>query len=176
MSTINTKRGGKRLNAGRPKGLGKFGEATKPIRVPISKLDKIYKYIDNSFYSIPFYSNKISAGFPSPAEDYIDSRLDLNDLLIKNPNSTFFLKVAGDSMLKASINDGDILLVDKSLEAKHNDIVIAVLDNEFTVKRLYKKDGKILLIPENDKYKPINIEKDKELAIWGVVTSVIHKL
>jgi len=169
-------RGGKRQNAGRPKGFGKFGETTKAIRVPISKLNKVYTYINNNFYSIPLYSNRISAGFPSPADDYIDTKLDLNELLIKNPNATFFLKVAGDSMIKASINDGDILVVDKSINPKHNSIVIAVLEGELTVKRLYKKNNKILLVPENDNYKNIEIKDLNNLKIWGVVTGVIHKL
>jgi len=169
-------RGGKRTNAGRPKGQGKFGETTKAIRVPISKLNKIYSYINNNFYNIPLYVNSISAGFPSPADDYIDSKLDLNELLIKNPNSTFFLKVAGDSMIEASINDGDILVVDKHLKPKHNDVIIAVLEGELTVKRLYKKNNKILLIPENKKYQSIEIKETNDFKIWGVVTSVIHKL
>lgn len=169
-------RGGFRKNAGRPKGQGKFGETTKAIRIPISKIEDVLSYVNNSSYKLPLYSCRISAGFPSPAEDYIEDRLDLNQHLVKNPNATFFVKVAGDSMIKASINDGDILVVDRSLEAKHGNVVIAVLENELTVKRLFNQNKRILLMPENDKYDPIAVENLDYLSIWGVVTNVIHKL
>lgn len=169
-------KGGKRLGAGRPKGQGKFGETTKAVRIPISKLDDVFEYINNNCYKLPLYLSNVSAGFPSPAEDYVDKKLDLNEYLIKNPSSTFFLKVSGDSMINAGINDGDILLVDKSLNASHGSVVIAIVDDLLTVKRLYKKNGQIKLMPENDKYSPIEINENSVLSLWGVVTNVIHKV
>lgn len=124
----------------------------------------------------PLYSHKISAGFPSPADDHIEQTLDLNQHLIPHPVSTFFLKVTGDSMINAHIQENDILVVDKSLTPKNDDIVIAVFHGELTVKRLLiHKNGDIFLKPENDKYPIIHIPSPDELVIWGVVTSVIHQ-
>ncbi len=126
--------------------------------------------------SRPFFVAKISAGFPSPAEDYIERKLDLNEYLIKNPSATFFVKVSGNSMINAGINDGDILVVDRSHDAADNRIVIAVVNGEFTVKRLLKKNSKMFLMPENENFKPIEINETMEASIWGVVTYTIHKL
>ncbi len=126
--------------------------------------------------SLPFFVAKISAGFPSPAEDYIERKLDLNEYLIKNPSATFFVKVSGNSMINAGINDGDILVVDRSHDAADNRIVIAVVNGEFTVKRLLKKNSKMFLMPENENFKPIEINETMEASIWGVVTYTIHKL
>jgi DNA polymerase V len=134
------KHGGNRLNAGRKKGTGKFGYPTKAIRVPENMVDSIYNFIDNNTnFAIPLFSSKISAGFPSPADDYIESQLDLNQHLITNPCATFFLKVSGDSMIEAGISEGDLLIVDKSLTPAHGKVVIAAYNGELTVKRLYKK-------------------------------------
>lgn len=169
-------RGGFRLGAGRPKGQGKFGETTKAIRVPESKVAEVLNYVNSACYKLPIYTSSVSAGFPSPAEDYVEDRLDIGQHLVKNPTATFFVKVAGDSMIKASINDGDILVVDRSLEAKHGSVVIAVVENDLTVKRLFNKNQRILLMPENDRYDPIVIDREDTLKIWGVVTNVIHKL
>jgi len=137
---------------------------------------ELYKAEEGTDKSIPLYSNKISAGFPSPAEDYIENRLDLNEYLIKNPSSTFFAKVQGDSMVKVGINDGDILIVDRSLEPVTGKIIIGVLNGEFTVKRIIKKGKQFFLQPENDNFKPIEITNNPDFSIWGIVTHSIHKL
>ncbi|MDP3561646.1 MAG: translesion error-prone DNA polymerase V autoproteolytic subunit [Legionellaceae bacterium] len=168
--------GGKRVGAGRPSGKNKYGEATKPIRIPISKLNAITSFLeeDHTMYELPLYANKISAGFPSPADDYLETKLDLNSYLIKHPSSTFFVKVSGDSMINAGIQSGDMLIVDRSIEPTDGKIVIAALDGELTVKRLYKKNGQLKLVAENIQYKPIDVV-EQEIVIWGVVTHVIHE-
>jgi len=118
----------------------------------------------------------VKAGFPSPAEDYAEKRIDLNSFLVKHPAATFFIKVKGDSMINAGINEGDMLVVDRSLDAKNNSIVIAFLDGEFTLKRISKIKGEYFLIPENKKYKPIKIDKNKDFEVWGTVIYVIKNL
>ena len=118
----------------------------------------------------------VVAGFPSPAADHTRKRIDLNEHLIHNKEATFLFRVKGDSMIGVGIYQGDMLVVDRSLEAKHNDIVIAVLNNEFTVKRLYRRGGVVKLIPENNLYTPIIIKNGEELSVWGVVTYNLHKL
>ena len=123
---------------------------------------------------LPLFLSNIQAGFPSPADDYFDNKLDLNDFLVKKPASTYFVKVSGDSMIGAGIFSGDILVVDRSIHADDNKIVVAMIDNEFLVKRLKKHNDKIYLISENSKYPPIEI-KENDLTIWGVVTYTIHK-
>ena len=123
----------------------------------------------------PLFLWGISAGFPSPADDYIDRLLDLNELLIKNPPATFFVKVAGDSMTGAGINDGDTLIVDRSIEAANGKIVIAVVNGELTVKRLVKSNNSYRLVAENPNYAPLEINEESQFEIWGVVTSVIHQ-
>lgn len=168
--------GGKRIGAGRPTGKNKYGEATKPIRIPISRVETVLSLLESGTleYELPFYSNKVSAGFPSPADDHLEMKLDLNTYLIKHPSSTFFVRVSGDSMIKAGIQSGDMLIVDKSIEPCDGKIVIAALDGELTVKRLYKRSGVLRLLAENDKYNPITIT-EQEMVIWGVVTHVIHE-
>jgi len=123
---------------------------------------------------LPLYQSSVAAGFPSPAEGEIDQELDLNTFLIKHPAATFFLKVAGDSMINAGIHHQDILIVDRSLEPVHGKIVIASVNGELTVKRLKRDGGKVFLIAENEAYKPIEITEEMDLRIWGVVTNVIH--
>jgi DNA polymerase V len=124
----------------------------------------------------PLFLSGVSAGFPSPADDYLDRKLDLNEYMIKNPAATFFVRVAGESMTGAGINDDDILIVDRSLEATSGDVVIAVINGELAVKRLLKKDGVCQLIAENPLYPPLKITGDTPLEIWGVVTYAIHRL
>lgn len=126
--------------------------------------------------SRPLYMTAIEAGFPSPADDYIEGRLDLNQHLIKHPAATFFVKVSGHSMIDAGIFPEDILIVDRSLEAVDKKIVIAVVNGELTVKRLRIRSGRPVLEPENDQYASIEITPDMAFEIWGVVTSVIHKV
>ena len=123
----------------------------------------------------PLFTCGVSAGFPSPAEDHIDQKLDLNEFLIPHPTSTFFVRVSGDSMINASINNNDILIVDRSLEATNGKIIIAIVNGELTVKRLIKNHTSCQLIAENSDYQPIEITEDSEFEVWGVVTSVIHQ-
>ena len=131
--------------------------------------------IQNKSYH-QFYSCAVTAGFPSPADDYLESKLDLNDYLIKHPSATFFVRVAGDSMVNAGIHNNDIIIVDRSIKPKHGKIIVAALDGQMTVKRLYRRDKKVILLPENKLFKPIEISDSMEIVIWGVATNVIHAL
>lgn len=126
--------------------------------------------------AIPLFAHSIQAGFPSPADDYSCESLDLNDHLIAHKEATFFLRATGHSMQGAGIHDGDLLVVDRSLTPRHRAVVIAVVDGEFTVKRLYKRAGRIRLLAENPDYPSIEFAEGQELEVWGVVTSVIHRL
>ena len=135
---------------------------------------QIFKVSDKKIY-IPFVISKIHAGFPSPAESYEECRLDINDIVVTHPDTTLYVKVKGESMIDANIRDGDILIVDKSVEAKHNSIVIAIIDNQFTFKTLYCKDEIIKLIPANSNFPEICFKDEEELNIWGVVKYIIHK-
>jgi len=119
--------------------------------------------------SLPLDTVKVSAGFPSPAADYEESRLDINEYLVRNPVSTFFFPVQGDSMEGAEIHDGDILVVDKSVRARHGHIVIAFIDGQRLVKRLHHRAGRVALMAENPNYPPLEIQEGMELHIWGVV-------
>lgn len=136
---------------------------------------RIFPFEDRTSCPLPLYMSPISAGFPSPAEDYVDKRLDLNEHLIRNPAATFFVRVEGDSMRDAHIASGDILVVDRAVEAKSGSIVVAALDGELTVKRLRKKDGRLFLVPENPAYEPMEIQSGASFLVWGVVTYIIHK-
>ncbi len=122
----------------------------------------------------PLYGCKINAGFPSPADDYIESQLDFNEYLVKHKAATFCLRVKGDSMAGANILDGNLLIVDRAAEPKHNDIVVAVVDGELTVKRLYKRRGVVKLVAANDAYPEIVIKPENEMVVWGVVRHVVH--
>lgn len=126
--------------------------------------------------SIPISNNRISAGFPSPADDFKEKRISLDHTLIKNKEATFYARVSGKSMIGAGLDDGDLLVIDRSLEAEHGKIAVCFLDGEFTVKRLHIEKNTITLMPENDSYKPIKVSKDSDLLIWGVVTYVIKAL
>lgn len=126
--------------------------------------------------SMPFYDCSVSAGFPSPADDSFDLTMDLNKHLVKNAPATFFVRTSGDSMINAGIHHGDLLVVDRSLNAKHNDIVIAAVNGDLTVKRLIVMQGKIILKAENSEFSNIEINEDTALSLWGVVTNVIHSL
>ena len=121
-------------------------------------------------------ATKVSAGFPSPAADYVDSRLDINEYLVRNPVSTFFFPVEGDSMEGAEIFDGDILVVDRSIKARHGHIVIAFIDGERLVKRLYNRPGKLALVAENPKYPPLVVREGNELSVWGVVVGRFKRM
>jgi len=169
-------RGGKRKGAGRPTGTGKYQEPTKAVRVPISliqKIDDLAKGVSGD-RELPLYISRVAAGFPSPADEYVDEKLDLNSFLIRRPAATFLVRVSGDSMINAGIHSDDILVVDRSLEPKHGKIVIAAIDGQLTVKRLCRTKEKLTLVAENDKFSPIDITNSDHVHIWGVVTSVIH--
>lgn len=122
---------------------------------------------DLSVWALPI---TVQCGFPSPAEDHAQQRLDLNALLIKQPDATFFMRVRGPSMCDAGIDDGDYVVIDRSVRAKHGDIVVAVIDGEFTIKRLSQKKGRISLVPANPTFPCIELKEGQELVVWGVVT------
>ncbi len=125
---------------------------------------------------LPLVGAKIKAGFPSPADDYVEERLDLNKYLIKNPASTFFARVSGDSMIGSGIYDGDILIIDRSVQPNNNSILVCAIDGEFTIKRIKKIDkDTIYLMPDNPDFEPIKVSRDNDLIIWGVVIYSIHK-
>ncbi len=188
-----TSQGGSRAGAGRPKGRNAYGESTQPMRIPLSLVTPVEKLLTelsqlrnsqeidqllpaslSEPLKIPLYGSKVEAGFASPADDFVEDYLDLNQLLVKRHEATFFVRVAGRSMVDAGIQPGDILIVDRSLEPVHGKVVIAVVDTEVTVKRLSTKGGKVVLKAENPEYSDIPVTG--ELHIWGVVTSVIHQL
>lgn len=124
---------------------------------------------------LPLFAVRVSAGFPSPADDYIERKLDLNTHLIKHPAATYFMYVEGDSMINAGIRPGDLLIVDRALQPVDNAIVIAHIHGEFTLKRIKRCSNDIYLVPENDLFSPIKITPELECEIWGVVIYVIHK-
>jgi len=135
--------------------LGSFDSATKKFRIPLS-------------------NDSVSAGFPSPADDYTEENIDLNEHLISNPFSTFFLRVKGDSMINAGIKDKDLIIVDKSLIAKPGNIIIAMIDGEFTIKRLSIKNDELYLKAENHNYPDFSFKNHIDVQIWGVVIYSIH--
>jgi len=134
---------------------------------------EIFSADTESELSLTFVETRISAGFPSPALDFNENRIDLNKELIQNPNSTFYGKVKGDSMIKVGIEDGDLLVIDRSLEATNNKIAVCYIDGDFTVKRIKIEKNVCWLIAENDNYKPIRVTEENELVIWGIVIHLI---
>lgn len=193
--------GGARENAGRK---AQFNEPTKVIRVPESQVNFIKNWLLNNvktdnqtdfssklkiqqvhpnndkIYQIPLATERVAAGFPSPAQDDIEQALDLNEYLIRNENATFIVKANSLSMLDAGIDINDPLIVDRSIPAKSGDIVIALIDNDFTVKRLMIdtqfQPAKVWLKAENPDYQNIYIEEGQELVIWGVVTYNLKRM
>jgi DNA polymerase V len=142
----------------------------------MTKVIEIFKADTAVQRQLPLYLSRIKAGFPSPAEDYLDKKLDLNEHLIKHPASTFFVKVKGDSMTGAGITSGDILIVDRSLEPKDKSIVVAVVNGDFTVKRIYKDGTRLFLVAENPQYPLIEIKDGMDFEVWGMVVHVIHSV
>lgn len=124
---------------------------------------------------LPMAGSNISAGFPSPADDYMERTMDLNEHLVRHPSATFFVRVSGDSMLDAGIHHGDLLVVDRSVEPVEGKVVIAVMNGELVVKRLSKRNGKMYLVAENTGYPAIEVHGELDFLIWGVVTHVIHE-
>ena len=183
------KRGGKRQGSGRKSA---YNEPTKAVRVPESRILEIKDYLKSTtkvdevinvhridpetHVQIPFASERIAAGFPSPAQDYVDKTLDLNELLISNEVSTFIVEVNSLSMMNAGIDVGDKLIVDRALNAINNDIVIALIDNDFTVKRLIITNDETYLQAENPEFSDIHLNDGQQLIIWGVVTNIIKQL
>ena len=131
---------------------------------------------DVVFGSVQFFDGAVPAGFPSPAEDHMDLDLDLSNYLIQHPSATFCVRVEGDSMIGAGIQSGDVILIDRSLTPTCGSIVLAVIDGEFTVKRVDIIDDKLFLIPENHRLKPMEVSEGSNFQVWGVVTFVIHKV
>lgn len=189
--------GGKRPGAGRKAGSGQ-SEPSTVMRVPVSKVENIRDFltakhesrrqeqwgnvismfnpeIDARKLQLPLYTTKVAAGFPSPAEDHIERRLDPSDYLVENGTTTFFVRVKGNSMIDAGIFDNDVLVVDRSLTAQIGDIVLAVLDGEFTVKTLGRSKTGARLIPANQEFPVIDVKEGQSLEIWGVVTGSMRK-
>ena len=141
-----------------------------------TNVDAVYAPDLSTRYALPVFLGRLAAGFPSPADDYIEGRLDLNRHLIKHPAATFFVRVSGDSMIDAGIHHGDLLVVDRSLDAVDGHVIVASLDGELTVKRLSKRGETLRLLPANADYQPIEILTQQTFEIFGVVTNVIHAL
>jgi DNA polymerase V len=191
MNNNKNAHGGLRAGAGRKLNSGIYGEATKVIRVPESKVVDIQRYIIQpqsgnvadiiktnpslSYQPLDLFEHKVPAGFPSPADDHIEKKLDLNDYLIKQKEATFFVRIKGDSMIDAGIHDNDIVIVDKSQKASNGDIVLASIDGDFTVKLLSSYKSKYRLLAANEKYKPIEINESMQFEVWGVVTGAVRK-
>lgn len=140
-----------------------------------TKVEIVYEPDTATAVERPVWLARVPAGFPSPADDYLEGKLDLNQHLIKHPAATYFVRVTGDSMIGAGIHSGDLLVVDRSLEPADNSVVIAIVDGELTVKRLSTRQGKLLLLPDNEKYPPVEV-REGAFEVWGVVTHVIHKV
>jgi DNA polymerase V len=136
----------------------------------------IHPLFPDTAVQFPLAGTGISAGFPSPADEYMEAGIDLNVELIRNPDATFFGRVKGYSMKDAGISDGDVLVIDKSLEPRNGSIAVCFLDGEFTVKRILKEKEALFLLPANNEFKPIRITEENDFLVWGIVTYVIKKM
>ncbi|MGE4111887.1 MAG: LexA family protein [Burkholderiales bacterium] len=149
-----------------------------PRRIPATTMlpapDAARPAVSGRDRRLPLAAGKAAAGFPSPATDHVERRLDLTEYLVLHPEATFFMRVKGDSMSGAGIHDGDLLVVDRSLEPASGRVVVAALDGELTVKRLQRRQGRITLKSENPAYPAIAVDEDRDLQIWGVVAYVVH--
>ena len=143
------------------------------LKLDSNKIINIFSALTDTALDLPIITEGISAGFPSPALDFVDLSIDLNKHLIKHPSATFYGRVKGSSLKNAGIDDGDLLIIDRSLEPTNGKIAICYIDGEFTAKRISVKKNELWLMPENDSYKPIKIEKENDFLIWGIVTHVI---
>lgn len=186
--------GGTRLGAGRKPA----NEPTVTVRVPVSHKETVVALVRRLKASpsarvpdwleilplaehtppqfIPFMSHSVRAGFPSPADDYVEKRIDLNQELIRHREATFFLRVKGHSMVDAGIDDGDELIVDRAIQPEHGRIVVAVVDGELTVKRFHRQGGVVKLVAESTEFADIEFKDGQEMVIWGVVTKVIKSV
>jgi DNA polymerase V len=145
----------------------------KSAKLFTSKNIDFFSAIAEIDLQLPYVEKGISAGFPSPADDFIDATIDLNKEFIKNPSATFYGRVKGNSMKNAGIDNGDLLIIDKSLEPKDGKIAVCYIDGEFTVKRIKLDKDCLWLVPENDLYKPIKVTVDNDFIVWGMVVHVI---
>lgn len=136
----------------------------------------IYSALSESEMALPYVDAGISAGFPSPALDFVDMTIDLNKHLIKHPSATFYGRVKGQSLKNAGITDGDLLVIDRSLNPVNGKIAVCYIDGEFTAKRIKKTKDELWLLPENDDYEPIKVEKENDFVVWGIVTHVIKSV
>lgn len=195
-------RGGKRPGAGRTELSGPYREKTKVMRVPESAIPEVREYLERRPKTLalaplsalqadevdisradlspeplrlPLMGGAVAAGFPQPSDEFIEDWLDLNSLYVPDKETTFFIKVKGDSMRDAGIRPGDMLIVDRSRSAEHGDIVIAVLDGELTVKELAIQDAQVRLLPANPEYPVIEIRPHQQLYVWGIVMHSIHR-
>lgn len=197
----NKNSGGRREGAGRKVGSGKFKESTKVVRIPASQepvikdflvayqrkktivdLDTVGEFelpaLNALSIKLPLYTSKVSAGFPSPAEEHVEKRLDPSEFLIDQKDATFFVTIQGYSMIDVGLLPNDKAVVDRSRKPKIGDIVLAVIDGEFTIKTLSrKKNGNALLLPANSTgaYSPIEIKEDMQFEVWGVVTGSFRR-
>lgn len=133
-----------------------------------------YSFAAHTNIKAPLLQERVPAGFPSPANDYLGKTLDLNEYLIKHPAATYFVRVEGSSMIDAGINSGDLLIVDRAIEPRDGSIVVAAINGDFTVKRVKSHSGGLYLVSENTSFSPIKITEDMDFEIWGVVTHAIH--
>ena len=182
------KHGGTRHGAGRK---SPNGEPTQPVRIPLSQVAAVLNFVNakvarvstslrfalpaevSERFDLPVFSTAVRAGFSSPADDYVEHRLDLNDL-VQHKEATYYAWVEGDSMIDLNIHDGDLLMVDKAVSAERGDIVVAEMEGHFTVKRLGEQDGLPCLLPANPTYPVIKINAEFGVILWGVVVRVIH--
>ena len=141
----------------------------------VNKLTFLKPYFESEI-KIPYFDHGVSAGFPSPALDFMETAIDLNKALSENPLATFYIKVEGNSMTGAGIDDKDVLVVDRSIEPQNNKIAICYIDGEFTVKRIKREKEGLWLMPENPKYEPIKVTEENQFLVWGIVTYVIKKV
>jgi DNA polymerase V len=196
MHSTKETRGGARINAGRKKGSSVYGETTTAVRIPESLVPTVKNLLDArkrqleiladhstaillpakapTQISLPLFISKVPAGFPSPADDYVEKTLDLNELCVKQPAATFFVRVEGESMLGAGIHPNDILVVDRSIVPVPGKIVVCALNGELTVKRLDCENDQWKLKAENPNYPDIELHEEIDMVVWGVVTNVIH--
>jgi DNA polymerase V len=167
-------RGGKRPGAGRPKGTGKYGEPTVPVRVPVSLAGEISNWVRGGGRGIPLYGASVRAGLATAADDFIEGRVDLHDYVVKHPDATFMVRVQGPSMRDANIQDGDLLVVDRSLPAMDGKVVVAAIDGDLTVKTLRRGKKGVELHPANPDFSVIHVSPEQAFEILGVVTTVVH--
>ncbi|NJB68833.1 DNA polymerase V [Desulfobaculum xiamenense] len=150
--------------------------ATPPATPAALRGNEILGFEKRSALTLPLHLEAVAAGFPSPANDFIERTIDLNEHLVRHPAATFFVRVHGDSMIDARLQDGDVIVVDRAVDVRDNHVVVAALDGELTVKRIRRRDGKLWLMPENPEYPPFEVAPERDFEVWGVVTYVIHKL